>query len=334
MAGVASGPMQNSTRPYRFAVQTGPFDDLDALTEFARRVESLGYDEVFSYDHTGTGSGTSVANDASKLVDPFVPLVAAAQATDRLRFGPLVLNNEFHQPALLARTAATVDRMTRGRLVLGLGTGYAEDEHDAIGSRIRPPGARVTRFGESLTILRSLLDSGSADFSGQHEHVNIGALGVRPIQERVPFLIGGHGKRVVGLAGEFADIFQFTGLTHGERGVPSGGGFALEDLLERSRWLEEAAGDRHDDIERSALVQFTHIGDDAPSSADLSERFEMPGDVIESTPFALFGSLDQVVDKIERLRAQLGITHYVIRDPEGFAPVVDALTHRSGRISP
>lgn len=308
-------------RRYRFAVQGGPFGDADALATYARHVESLGYDELCSYDHISQAPGSS---DGDKI-DPFVPLVVAALATARLRVGPLVLNNEFHQPALLARTAATVDRMTGGRLVLGLGTGYAEDEHDAIGLSIRRPGPRVTRFGESLSILRSLLDTGAAVVDGEHEQVHIEDVGIRPIQKRVPFLIGGHGRRVVGLAGRFADIFQFTGLTHGERGAPSGDGFALPDVEERSRWLEEAAGDRHDDIERSALVQFTYVGDDAPSADDLAGRFKLPGDVIEHTPFALFGSLEQIVDKIERQREQLGITHYVIRDPDGFAPVVDAL---------
>ncbi len=310
------------TRPFRFGVQGGPFGDADALAAHARHVESLGYDELFSYDHISQVSGSS----GGEKVDPIVPLVVAASATERLRVGPLVLNNEFHHPALLARTAATVDRVTGGRLVLGLGTGYAEDEHDAIGSPIRPPGPRVTRFGESLAILRSLLDTGAADLDGEHEHVHVDDLGVMPTQTRVPFLIGGHGRRVVGLAGRFADIFQFTGLTHGERGAPSGGGFALSEVEQRSRWLEDAAGDRHGDIERSALVQMSHVGDDAPTAADLAERFKMPAEVVEHTPFALFGSLEQVVDKIERQREQLGITHYVIRDPDGFAPVVDALT--------
>ena len=312
------------SRPFRFATQGGPFDDVDALVAHARQVEALGYDELYSYDHIGSPSSAG----ATKLVDPFVPLVVVAGATERLRVGPLVLNNEFHQPALLARTAATVDRMTNGRLIMGLGTGYAEDEHDGIGSPIRPPGPRVTRFGESLRIIRSLLDTGSADVDGRHEHVHIESLGVRPVQPHVPFLIGGHGRRVVTLAGRYADIFQFTGLTHGRRGVPSGGGFSLTALFERSRWLEAAAGDRHDDIERSALVQFTHVGPGAPSVDELAERFQVPAEAVAGTPFVLAGSVDQIVDQIERQRVSLGITHYVIRDPEGFAPVVDALAGR------
>ena len=105
-------------------------------------------------------------------------------------------------------------------------------------------------------------------------------------------------------------------------------GFALEEVIERSRWLEEAAGERNGDIERSALVQFTHVGDDAPSLSELAERFELPIEAVADTPFVLFGSIDQIVDKIERQRASLGISHYVIRDPDGFAPVVEALNGR------
>ena len=309
------------TRSFRFGVQGGPFGDPVALAGFARHVESLGYDELYSYDHIGWATGSSEGDK----IDPFVPLIVAAGATERLRVGPLVLNNEFHHPALLARTAATVDLMTGGRLVLGLGTGYSEDEHNSIGSPIRPVGPRVTRFGESLAVLRSLLDTGAVDHDGEHESIHIDDLGVRPTQERVPFLIGGHGRRVVSLGARFADIFQFTGLTHASDGTPSGGGFALDHVIERSRWLSDAAGDRDPDIERSALVQFTSVGPEAPTASDLAERFKHSAEVVEHTPFVLFGSLEQVVDKIERLRQQLGITHFVIRDPEGFAPVVEAL---------
>lgn len=304
------------TRPFRFAVQSFAFDDpAGPIATAAGRVEELGYDEVYSFDHLGA-------------VDPFTPLVAAALATERLRVGPLVLNNELHHPALLARTAATVDALTGGRLVLGLGTGYAEAEHAALGEPIRPPGPRVTRFGESLAVLRSLLDTGTVDHDGEHLSVHVDDLGVRPAQARVPFLIGGHGRRVVALGGRYADIFQFTGLTHGAGGAPSAGGFAIEQVADRARWLSEAAGDRDVAIERSALVQFVAIGDDAPTAGELADRFHLDADVIEHTPFALFGSLEHVIDKIERTREALGISHIVVRDPDGFAPVVDVLAGR------
>ena len=303
-------------KPFRFALQGRNLGDREGLVTAARQGESLGYEELFSFDHIGT-------------VDPFIPLMVAAEATTRLRVGPLVLNNEFHHPALLARTAATVDRLTGGRLVLGLGTGYTQSEHDAIGMLLREPAARVTRFEESVIALRSLLDTGSAEMDGDNHHLAISDLGVRPVQAHVPLLIGGHGRRVVGIAARHADIFQFTGLTHGEGGEPSAGGFGIEDVRRRSRWLAEAAGDRLADIERSALVQLVDIGADAGDRmAATAERFEIAADQVEHTPFLLIGSVEQVVDKLERLRDDVGISHYVIRDAESFAPVVDALAGR------
>lgn len=304
------------SRPFRFALQAMGFRDRDTTAALARRAEELGYEELFSADHIGT-------------VDPFVPLVVAAEATTTLRVGPLVINNELHHPVLLARTAATVDRLTGGRLVLGMGTGYAQDEHDAIGVELRPPGARVDRFGESLAVLRALLDNGAATFDGDHHHVAVTDLGVRPVQDRLPILVGGHGERVVRLAGRHADIFQFTGLTRGPGGNPEPGGFDSEAIRLRARWLEDAAGDRAGDVERSALVQVIHIGDGAEAAlADTAAALGVDESLVAETPFVLIGSVEQVVDELERRRQALGISHLVVRDAEGFAPVVTALSGR------
>ena len=226
---------------------------------------------------------------------------------------------------LLARTAATFDRLTGGRLTLGLGTGYMQWEHDASGIPLRRPGPRVTRFAESVGVVRGLLDDGAAELEGSEVSVAVEDLGIRPVQPRVPFLVGGHGPRVVALAGEQADIFQFTGLTHDPAtGVPSGGGFALAEVRLRRDWL--ARSDRFDDIELSSLVQLTHVGEGADEVlADGERRIGLPADVLLDTPFLLVGSFDQIVEKIHHLRDELGISHFVIRDPEGFAPVVAAL---------
>jgi probable F420-dependent oxidoreductase len=307
-------------RPFRFGVQGGPFTDPSALREHARNVEALGYDELFSSDHIGVFDSPG----AMYRGDPFLPLLVAAEATTTLRFGPLVLNNEFHVPSLIARTASTFDRLSTGRLVLGMGTGYATAEHDAIGRPIRPPGDRVSRFEESLTIITSLLDTGSVDVEGDHESARFNEIGLRPTQFHVPLLIGGHGQRMVHIAARFADIFQFTGLGHDRvTGTPNASGFALANVAERAAWLTDACGDR--DIERSLLVQFTSVGNGAPDPAQVASQFDLDVVSAEHTPFALSGSLDQVVDKLERLREVLGVSHVVVRDPDGFAPVVDAL---------
>jgi probable F420-dependent oxidoreductase len=305
-------------RPFRFAVQAMDLSDHDAVVSAARQAEDLGYEELYSFDHLGT-------------VDPFVPLVVAAEATSTLRVGPLVLNNEFYHPALLARTAATVDRLSGGRLVLGVGTGYAQSEHDSMQVELRPPPRRVERLDESLAVLRSLLDTGSAQFEGRHHDVHVDQLGVRPLQEHVPILVGGFGRRVVEVAGRLADVFQFTGLEHGWDGLPRASGFALDEVVKRADWLREAAGERDGRIERSLLVQRVVVGagvDIEEAVQQASQRTGMDSSVVESTPFLLFGSVGGIVDRLEELRETLGISHVVVREAAAFAPVVTALAGR------
>ena len=181
-------------------------------------------------------------------------------------------------------------------------------------------------FAETLAVLRSLLDTGTASLNGEFHHIAVGDLGVRPAQTHVPFLIGGHGRRVVSIAAQYVDIFQFTGLTHDPAGNLSPRGFGLGDIRQRATWLTAAAGPRDSLIERSALVQVAHVGADTdPRLDEVAARLSIDRGTLQETPFVLVGSAEQAVDKLERLHAAIGISHYVVRDGTGFAPVVAAL---------
>ncbi len=304
-------------RPFRFSIQAGPFTDPEDLARYAVKLEDLGYAELWSFDHIGA-------------VDPFLPLLAAANATTNLRFGPLVINNEFHNPVLLARTAATFDRLSGGRLTMGLGTGYARDEHDASAIELHPPGRRVTRLAESVEVLRSLLDTGSAALSGSEISVSVDSLGVEPVQERLPIWIGGSGKRVVTLAGQLADGLQLTGMSHqADTGKLQATEFETAAVAQRIEWLTESAGDRLVDMDLSALVQVTAIGDNTTEQRqDVFKRMGCSDAVIDETPFVHVGSEQQIIQKLERIREQFGIHHFTCRDPDGFASVVAALAGR------
>lgn len=300
-------------RRFRFAIQADDLADREAVISAAREAESLGYEEFYSYDHFGSA-------------DPFVPLLVAAGATTRLRVGTLVLNNELHHPALLARTVATADRMTGGRIVVGVGTGYARAEHDAIGIPLHPPSERVRRLEASLIALRSLLDTGASRRQGDPYRLAVDDLGVRPLQSHVPLLVGGHGRAVVAVGGRCADIFQFTGLTHGADGTPTPAGFSFETIAGRARWLTDAAGDRDEDVERSILVQRSVIGEGAAAAAEGAARdLGIGSALVEHSPFLLFGTTGEVVDRLQVLRETIGVSHVVVRDASGFAPVVREL---------
>lgn len=303
-------------KPFRFGVQASALAEREAVVTAARRAEDLGYDELFSSDHLG-------------FVDPFLPLLVAAEATTTLRVGPLVLNNELHHPVLLARTVATADRLSGGRVTLGIGTGYARAEHEAMGLDFAALRSRVERLGESIEILRALLDHGAAQVSGSVHRVDVSELGVRPVQAKVPILLGGNGRRLIESCVRSVDIFQFTGASIGPDGSPRLFAFSRAALSERVGWLERAAGDRNDAIERSALVQSCVVG--AAASAAIDEAVRLSGfdaEVIAATPFLMFGTVERLVDKVQELRETLGISHFVVREAEAFAPVVAALAGR------
>jgi probable F420-dependent oxidoreductase len=262
-----------------------------------RRLDDQGHDVLLMPDHLG-------------LWPPFTPLVAAAEASDRLRFGTLVLNNEFWNPVLLAREAAAVDVLTGGRLELGLGAGHAALEFAASGITYDPPEVRVGRLAEAVPLVRRLLAGEAVNHDGAFrlEGAN---LGLATAQSRVPVMVGGNGDRVLRIAAEHADIVGLVGFTSGTGLVHTDlSHFTWDGLADRIAHVRRCAGPRFDGLELSVLVQRVTIAD-APRVA--AEEFAGGGDVDVDTlldsPFALFGSGAAIAERLERLRAEHGVTY-------------------------
>src|SRR6266542_221021 len=138
-------------RPFRFAVQAGaPPKGLD-WTTYARHIEALGYGTLVTADHV-VGDGLA----------PFPALAAAATATRQLRVGTLVVDNDFRNPLLLAREAATVDVISNGRLELGFGAGWLRRDNDSLGIAYDPPAVRVQRLAEAVPLLKRVGETGSS----------------------------------------------------------------------------------------------------------------------------------------------------------------------------
>jgi probable F420-dependent oxidoreductase len=299
-------------RAFRFALQAMPEHGGADWRSLARKAEDLGFATLQTADHLG-------------LPDPFTPLVSAADATTSLRVGTLVLNNELHHPVLLARQAATVDLLSDGRLELGFGTGYALAEHRAMGIPLSAPGERVRRLTASVRIVKRLLAGEPVrdDVFG----VDVESLGLSGIQRpHAPILVGGHGRAVLTLAMQEAQIVQLTGLVHAEDGTISAAGFARRTIAERVGWMREVAGVTFADLELSALVQVVAVGAGAAEeAARLAARTGYSVDELDASPFVLLGTVDAIVDKLLGLREELGITYFTVRDPDAFAPVVARL---------
>jgi probable F420-dependent oxidoreductase len=171
--------------------------------EFAQRAESAGIDSLWLYDHM------LYRNEGEPTIgiwECWTFLSALADATKKVELGTLVLCNSFRNPALLAKMAITLDEVSQGRLILGLGAGWNKPEFDAFGW---PFDHRVDRFEEALQIIRPLLKEGRVDFEGKYYQARdceIRPMGPRP--GGPPLMIGSFGKRMLRLTAKYADLWN------------------------------------------------------------------------------------------------------------------------------
>ena len=170
------------------------------LREMIRLIEDAGFDSIWVGDHL------LYRSDSAGTVGPWEAwsqLAAIAAMTERVEFGPLVAATPFHSPAMLAKKAATVDEISGGRLILGLGAGWNQTEFTAFGF---PYDNRVSRFEEAFTIIRTLLRQGAIDFEGTFysaRDCEILPRGPRP--QGPPIMIGSRGPRMLRITAPFMD---------------------------------------------------------------------------------------------------------------------------------
>src|ERR1700691_2316388 len=224
---------------FRFGVQLSKTDAAAAWRDMARTIEGLGYSTLFIPDHFEDQFG------------PLVALTAAAEATSTLRVGSLVFGNDYRHPVVLAKEIATLDLFSGGRVEFGLGAGWMTSDYEQSGIRADSAGIRISRMTESLKVMKSLWSTGEATFEGEHYQV-AGAIGApTPVQRPYPpIIIGGGGQRVLGIAAREADIIGVNpSLAAGYIGPEVLETTTAEYYHRRVAWIEEAAGDRFDQLE-------------------------------------------------------------------------------------
>ncbi|MEE2056357.1 TIGR03621 family F420-dependent LLM class oxidoreductase [Rhodococcus artemisiae] len=305
---------------FRFSVNIFGLESRRAFVAFCRDAERESYDAVYATDHLGVGS-------------PFPLLVAAADATRRLRVGTLVLNVEFWNPVLLARDIATTDILTDGRLEIGLGAGHMKWEFDRSGIEWEGFTARTRRLESTITTLRDHFGGdGYSEQEPLRAEYDIPVL--RPIQRRgfghqgPPLIVGGTGERILRVAAEYADIVSIAGAFQ-IRGRPPGTfriGTAAEAAA-RVAFTRDCAGDRANNIEWHTLLQAVCETEDRRGTAEALLRrtgLEMPVDRLLDSPFLLIGTVEEMARQILDNRDRLGLSHYTVHAPyrEAFAPVM------------
>jgi alkanesulfonate monooxygenase SsuD/methylene tetrahydromethanopterin reductase-like flavin-dependent oxidoreductase (luciferase family) len=171
------------------------------LDEF-QMAESLGFDHAWLVDHLVDTDGPPEIG----CLEGWTLLSAIAASTMRIRLGVLVSSNTFRNPALLLKEAVTVDHVSGGRVILGLGTGWHEDEHRRYGIDLPAPGERVDRFEEAVQVITSLMSQERTTFNGRYYRLDDARLQPPPIQQpRIPILIAAHRPRMLRIAARYAD---------------------------------------------------------------------------------------------------------------------------------
>lgn len=177
----------------------------DELRQASLAVDRLGYESLWSYDHF-----VPLHNDRTVGVfDGWSVLSALAPLTTRTHLGTLVTGITHRNPAILAKMASTLDHLSRGRAILGVGAAWNEDEHRAYGIPFPAVGDRLALLDEACTIIRSLFEDDSTTFIGKHSEVHEAVLWPKPVQRRLPILIGGGGEKVtLRLVARHADMWN------------------------------------------------------------------------------------------------------------------------------
>lgn len=311
-------------RQFRFGVEMKePFPG-QTWTQSALELEQLGYDTVFVPDHLHSPWG------------PLATMAAIAATTTRIRVAPLVLACDLRNPAVVAKELATIDAISGGRLVVGLGAGYNPLDYERSGIPMATPGVRVSRMIEYTAILRACFTGepgASVDVRGEHFDV-VGMVpgpgGSSP--SGPPILIGGGGRRVLRHAALHADIVGVNPSTAAGRDDPATFRDALPTSIDsKFQLVRETAGDRFDHLEFNAWISWAAITDDAlGQAAGLAEWVGCTAAELLESPLVLVGSQAQVIDQLERRRERWGYHYMCLPQSEArtFAPVVAELSGR------
>lgn len=164
----------------------------DDVLRLARHVEATGWDGIWYADHFMPAEGDT----STPWPEAWITLAALGAQVPRLRVGTLVAGNTYRHPAVLAKMAATLDHITGGRVVLGLGSGWQENEHRQYGIPFYTVGERLRRLDEACRVIKLLYTETTATFEGRYYQLDSASLEPKPVQSPLPLLIGGGGEKM------------------------------------------------------------------------------------------------------------------------------------------
>ncbi|MFT4037023.1 MAG: LLM class flavin-dependent oxidoreductase [Thermomicrobiales bacterium] len=251
------------------------------LRDFAQQAEALGLDSVWIYDHL---MFQFPEQPQEAVLEGWTVLTGLAEATQRVELGTFVICTAFRHPAVLAKMAVTLDELSNGRLILGLGAGWHEPEFTAFGL---PFNHLVDRFEEAVRIIAPLVREGEVDFQGTYYSANACQMLPRPTR-RIPIMIASKRPRMMRLTAKFADSWNQSGLANVD---------ALEPRRAELLAITAAAGR---DPATLAITGGVNVGfPDLPGIADLPDG---------ALPAGLNGSPEEIAAGL-RAFADSGVSH-------------------------
>lgn len=258
----------------------------------ARWAEAAGWHGVWYADHymPNTGDESIQPGDTHEC---WAMLPAIAALTERVRIGTLVSPTSVHHPAVLANRAATIDHISNGRMVLGLGAGWQINEHRAYGIELEPPKQRVDRFDEAIQIVRSLLREDRTTFAGEVYTITDAPSDPAPIQDPLPILVGTGGNRMMRITARHADEWNAWG-------GPDLAGEKRSQFVAACESVDVDPGSKTTSVQ--ALVFVTD--DDAQAEKILAGGFGSR---------SIAGSADRIVDDMGRY-AEAGFDEFIVPD--------------------
>ncbi len=264
---------------------------------WAKQAEANGFDSVWVYDHL---IYRFPEKPTQGVWEAFTFWAARAEATERVELGCLVLCTAFRNPAVTAKMAVTLDHISGGRVILGLGAGWHEPEFDAFGISF---ANKVDRFEEAVKIITPLVQEGKVDFTGKYYSAPNSEM--RPAPERkIPVLIASKGPRMLGLTAQYAD--QWNTAWFGDYSA------SLERRTEMNAALAEAGRDP------SSLEVTVGVQINFPDLEDL-------GEVVENKDKWISGSIEEVADALAEYQTN-GVGHVIVNLHPLNSASIDRLT--------
>ena len=271
-----------------------------------------------------------MADHLDDQLSPIAGLMAAADATETMRIGSLVFANDYRHPVLLAKEAATLDRLSGGRLEFGLGAGWMLADYHAAGIPLDRPSVRIERLDEALGVIRSLWSGDPVTHHGQHYDIDDLTLRPRPQQRPAPPIwVGGGGRKVLEVAARHADVIHLNpALPAGvidHRAGPTATAAATDLKL---GWISSVAGDRFATLEIGVRIHLSIVTDERDEIYEtLAGGFGLSADEAKGSPHALCGTVEQISEDLLERRERFGISNIGISASalDDLGPVIDRL---------